>query len=89
MPESIWIFKSAVHGGLIARREPHYYQYVLDPATGEDIMILTTGEETVCPVWESTRTVEGRHYGMAAGRTYDITDLTAAATGSTPSGSAS
>jgi len=82
MSELIWIFKSAVHGGLIARREPHYYQYILDPATGEDIMILTTGEETVCPVWESTRTVEGRHYGMAFGRTYDITDLTAAATDS-------
>jgi hypothetical protein len=82
MSELIWIFKSAVHGGLIARREPHYYQYILDPATGEDIMILTTGEQTVCPVWESTRTVEGRQYGMACGRTYDITDLTAAATDS-------
>jgi hypothetical protein len=88
MPEQIWIFKSAVHGGLIARREPHYYQYILDPATGEDIIILTTGEQTTCPVWESRRTVEGRHYGMASGRTYDITDLTAAG-GSTPSGSAS
>ena len=81
MPETIWIFKSAVHGGLIARREPHYYQYILDPATGEDIMILTTGEQTTCPIWESTRTVEGRQYGMASGRTYDITDLTAAAAG--------
>jgi hypothetical protein len=81
MSELIWIFKSAVHGGLIARREPHYYQYILDPATGEDIMILTTGEQTVCPVWESTRTVEGRQYGMACGRTYDITDLTAATAG--------
>ena len=85
MPELIWIFKSAVHGGLIARREPHYYQYILDPATGEDTVILTTGEQTACPVWESMRTVEGRHYGMASGRTYDITDLTA--DGSTPSGS--
>jgi hypothetical protein len=83
MSELIWIFKSAVHGGLIARREPHYYQYILDPATGEDIMILTTGEQTACPVWESRRTVEGRQYGMASGRIYDITDLTAAATGST------
>jgi hypothetical protein len=87
MPELIWIFKSAVHGGLIARREPHYYQYILDPATGEDIMILTTGEETSCPVWESVRVAEGLTYGMAAGRTYDITDLTT--DGSTPSGSAS
>jgi hypothetical protein len=85
MPELIWIFKSAVHGGLIARREPHYYQYILDPATGEDTVILTTGEQTACPVWESRRTVEGRHYGMASGRTYDITDLTT--DGSTPSGS--
>jgi hypothetical protein len=88
MPETIWIFKSAVHGGLIARREPHYYQYILDPATGEDIMILTTGEQTTCPIWESTRTIEGRQYGMASGRTYDITDLTtadAAASGSATS----
>ena len=85
MPKTIWIFKSAVHGGLIARREPHYYQYILDPATGEDTVILTTGEQTACPVWESMRTVEGRQYGMASGRTYDITDLTA--DGSTPSGS--
>jgi len=77
MPELIWIFKSAVHGGLIARREPHYYQYILDPATGEDIMILTTGEETSCPVWESVRVSEGQTYGIAFGRTYDITDLTA------------
>ena len=72
----IWIFKSVIHGGLIARREPHYYQYVLDPATGENIMILTTGEGVDCPVWESLRTVEGRQYGMSGGRVYDITDLT-------------
>jgi hypothetical protein len=77
MPELIWIFKSAVHGGLIARREPHYYQYILDPATGEDIMILTTGAEYLCPVWESVRVSEGQTYGIAFGRTYDITDLTA------------
>jgi len=75
MPELIWIFKSAVHGGLIARREPQYYQYILDPSTGEDIMILTTGESCECPTWESVRVSEGRRYGMAAGRTYDITDL--------------
>jgi hypothetical protein len=81
----IWIFKSVIHGGLIARREPHYYQYILDPATGEDTMILTTGAEYLCPVWESVRVDEGRSYGMACGLTYDITDLvTAGATGSTP-----
>jgi len=84
MPEQIWIFKSAVHGGLIARREPHYYQYVLDPATGEDIMILTTGEETTCPRWESVRVEGDLRYGKYCGRIYDITDLTAdCSTGST------
>ena len=77
----IWIFKSVIHGGLIARREPHYYQYVLDPATGEDIMILTTGEGVDCPVWESVRVSEGLHYGISGGRVYDITDLTAATAG--------
>jgi len=78
MPDLIWIYKSAVDGGLIARREPHYYQYTMDLRTGEDIMILTTGEEVACPVWESVRVAEGRTYGIAAGRTYDITDLAAA-----------
>ena len=71
----IWIFKSVIHGGLIARREPHYYQYILDPATGEDVMILTTGEGVDCPVWESVRVDNGLHYGMSRGRVYDITDL--------------
>ena len=74
----IWIFKSVIHGGLIARREPHYYQYVLDPATGEDIMILTTGEGVDCPVWESVRVANGLRYGMSGGQVYDITDLTTA-----------
>jgi hypothetical protein len=78
MPEVIWIFKSVIHGGLIARREPHYYQYILDPATGEDTMILTTGAEYLCPVWESVRVAEERTYGMACGLTYDITDLATA-----------
>jgi len=77
MSELIWIFKSAVHGGLIARREPHYYQYILDPATGEDTVLLTTGEGVDCPIWESTRTVEGLRYGNYCGQVYDITDLTA------------
>ena len=86
MSELIWIFKSAVHGGLIARREPHYYQYILDPATGEDTVILTSGESVDCPVWESVRVAGGRQYGMSAGKVYDITDLTAsAASGSTSS----
>jgi hypothetical protein len=71
----IWIFKSVIHGGLIARREPHYYQYILDPATGEDVMILTTGEGVDCPVWESVRVDKGLHYGTSGGRVYDITDL--------------
>ena len=93
MPETIWIFKSVIHGGLIARREPHYYQYILDPATGEDTVILTSGESVDCPIWESVRVAEGRTYGMASGRTYDITDLTTdslclAGLATTPSGSA-
>ena len=75
MSDLIWIFKSAVHGGLIARREPHYYQYILDPATGEDIMILSSGTSIICPTWESVRIIDSRQYGMAEGRTYDITDL--------------
>ena len=82
----IWIFKSVIHGGLIARREPHYYQYVLDPATGEDIMILTTGEGVDCPVWESVRVTDGLQYGMSGGRVYDITDLVPAAGGSATTG---
>ena len=75
MAEIIWIFQSVINGGLIARREPHYYQYILDPATGEDIMLLTSGESCVCPVWESVRITGGFHYGEYCGRIYDITDL--------------
>jgi hypothetical protein len=85
MGDLIWVFKSVVHGGLIARREPHYYQYILDPATGEDIMILSSGASIVCPAWESVRITDGRQYGMAEGRTYDITDLVLAATGAATS----
>jgi hypothetical protein len=79
MPEQIWIFKSAVHGGLIARREPHYYQYILDPTTGEDTVLLTSGEMIECPAWTSVRVTDGRSYGLSAGLVYDITDLVAAA----------
>ena len=79
MSEAIWIFQSVVHGGLIARREPHYYQYILDPATGEDIILLSSGVMITCPTWESVRVTEGFRYGTAGGKVYDITDLTAAA----------
>jgi len=82
MGVTIWIFQSVTHGGLIARREPHYYQYILDPATGEDIMILTSGEGIECPVWSFVRVAEGLQYGEYCGRVYDITDLVPA-TGST------
>ena len=82
MPESIWIFQSVVHGGLIARRDPHYYQYILDPATGEDTLLLTSGEMMPCPVWSSVRVACGLRYGEYCGRIYDITDLTATTTGS-------
>ena len=81
MPETIWIFQSVVNGGLIARREPHYYQYILDPATGEDTVLLTSGEACVCPVWESVRVAGGFRYGMSAGKVYDITDLVPAVAG--------
>jgi hypothetical protein len=86
MPETIWIFQSVVTGGLIARREPHYYQYILDPATGEDTVLLTSGESSVCPVWESVRVSDGLHYGISGGRVYDITDLVPAAGGSATTG---
>ena len=84
MGVTIWIFQSVTHGGLIARREPHYYQYILYPATGEDIMILTSGESITCPVWKSVRVSAGLQYGEYCGRVYDITDLvpaTGSATG--------
>jgi len=82
----IWIFKSVIHGGLIARREPHYYQYILDPATGEDTVLLTSGEMIDCPAWESVRVSEGLHYGTSGGRVYDITDLVPVAGGSATTG---
>jgi hypothetical protein len=75
MAENIWIFQSVEHGGLIARRDPHYYQYILDPATGEDTLLLTSGEMIVCPAWESVRITGDLHYGRFEGRIYDITDL--------------
>jgi len=78
MTDTIWIFQSVAHGGLIARREPHYYQHILDPATGEDTVLLTSGEGVVCPVWENVRVTKGCRYGTFEGRVYDITDLTAA-----------
>jgi len=77
MSNNIWIFKSVSHGGLIARREPHYYQYILDTATGEDTVLLTSGEACECPVWESVQVTNGRSYGLFAGLSYDITDLVA------------
>lgn len=79
MSETIWIFKSVSTGGLIARRDPHYYQFILDPATGEDAVLLTSGAESVCPTWESVLTEHGRSYGTYTGRVYDITDLIPAA----------
>ena len=79
MADKIWIFQSVVTGGLIARREPHYYQYILDPATGEDTVFLSSGEMVDCPLWESVRVSDGLHYGNYCGRVYDITDLVPAA----------
>lgn len=75
MPETIWIFQSVSTGGLIARRDPHYYQFILDPATGEDAVLLTSGVESVCPAWESVMTENGCSYGTFKGQVYDITDL--------------
>ena len=85
MSDLIWIFQSITHGGLIARRDPHYYQYTMDLQTGEDIMILSGGTPITCPLWESVRITDGRRYGMTGGQTYDITDLVLTATGTTTS----
>jgi hypothetical protein len=83
MTDAIWIFQSVVHGGLIARRDPHYYQYILDPATGEDTMLLTSGEMIDCPMWETVKITSGNSYGTYKGNVYDITDLVLPAVGST------
>ena len=48
-------------------------------------MILSSGTSIICPTWESVRIIDSRQYGMAEGRTYDITDLVLAATGTTTS----
>lgn len=84
MTETIWIFQSVLTGGLIARRDPHYYQCIVDPVTGEDSVLLTSGAECACPTWESVRLEKGRSYGTYIGQVYDITDLIPAAAAATP-----
>ena len=73
----IWIFQGRLTGGLIARREPYYYQSVMDNALGEEVLILTMGEVLVCPVWERVWSDGNRRFGSYSKMTFDISHLSA------------
>jgi len=74
----IWIFQDRTTGGLIARREPHYYQYIMDPVLGEEVVILTMGESCDCPQWEAVWTDRGRLFGSYRNQVFDISHLSTA-----------